>query len=236
MGRTLRWLAGAALVAAVTGSLVGGAAARATTGGGGGLGEAPRSASPSRAQGAAPDDPARVVRCGRGGGLGPGGGLVGALDRLVDDGILTADQAEAVRTQVAQRTEGRAGARAGAGAQLGRAACAARLVGARLLIGVTSDLTGLTREAVRTQLRDGESLAEIAAGAGVTREELIAEVEARLTERLDQAVAAGRVTAEERDLLLELLVPRLERGLDARLDRGDPAAATPAAATPVAAA
>jgi hypothetical protein len=83
----------------------------------------------------------------------------------------------------------------------------------------TAELTGLTPREVRDLLADGQSLSAIAAGHGSSEQAVIDAALARLGERLDQAVARGRISAEEKAGLLDAAreqAPALmnETGLD----------------------
>ena len=92
----------------------------------------------------------------------------------------------------------------------------------------TAQLTGLTPREVRDLLADGQSLSAIAAGHGSSEQAVIDAVLARLGERLDQAVANGRITPEEKASRLDAAraqAPALmnETGLDLpRRTRGQP--------------
>jgi len=74
-----------------------------------------------------------------------------------------------------------------------------------------AEYLGLTQEELRTQLRDGKSLADIAkATNGKSVEGLKAALKAKLTERLDQAVKDGHLTQAQRD--------KIAADLDERID------------------
>lgn len=70
------------------------------------------------------------------------------------------------------------------------------------LIRATAEETGLSVEQVMEQLRAGQSLANIADANGSSADAVIANATARAEERLDQAVANGRITQEEADAKL----------------------------------
>jgi len=84
----------------------------------------------------------------------------------------------------------------GGGGRYGEAALAA-----------AADMLGLTVEELQTQLRAGESLADLADEAGVDVEELLAAMDAAATdaarEAIEQAVTDGDLTREHADWLLE---------------------------------
>ena len=62
-----------------------------------------------------------------------------------------------------------------------------------------AELLGLEQEELRTQLRDGATLAEIAEEQGVDRQELVDTIVTSMEERLATAVEDGRLTQEEAD-------------------------------------
>lgn len=113
------------------------------------------------------------------------------LQSLVDDGTITAEQADAVtdhlvenRPERPERGEGH-----GPGGHRGGPGSFARGVSSEAL----TDLLGLDAQELRQQLRDGATLAEIAAAQDVEAEAVIDELVGELTERLDNAVDNGRL-------------------------------------------
>ena len=62
-----------------------------------------------------------------------------------------------------------------------------------------TDLLGIDAEELRTQLRDGATLAEIATDEGVEVQAVIDELVAEVDERLDNAVENGRIDQAEAD-------------------------------------
>jgi Arc/MetJ-type ribon-helix-helix transcriptional regulator len=80
-----------------------------------------------------------------------------------------------------------------------------------------ADHLGLTEAELHEKLRAGQSLAEIAKAAGKSVDGLEQALLAAAKERLDQAVEDGRITAAQRDEMLE----RLESKIDA-LVKGEP--------------
>jgi hypothetical protein len=69
---------------------------------------------------------------------------------------------------------------------------------------------GLEEAALRERLRDGETLAEVAAAEGKTAAGLVDALVAAATADLAEKVEAGRITDAQRDAILEDLEPRLE--------------------------
>jgi hypothetical protein len=80
-----------------------------------------------------------------------------------------------------------------------------------------ADYLGLTEAELHERLRDGQTLAEIAKAEGKSVDGLEQALLAAAKERLDQAVEDGRITAAQRDEMLE----RLESKIDA-LVNGEP--------------
>lgn len=121
------------------------------------------------------------------------------LQQLVDDGTLTAEQADAVTAHLVENRpergehgeghgEGRGGHHGGPG-MFGRGVASEAL----------TDLLGLDAQELREQLRDGATLAEIATDQGVEVQDVIDELVGELQERLDNAVENGRIDQAEAD-------------------------------------
>jgi chromosome condensin MukBEF complex kleisin-like MukF subunit len=73
-----------------------------------------------------------------------------------------------------------------------------------------AELLGMTEEDLRAAVRDGQSLAEVAESAGVSLEELTAEVLANVRESLDEAVANDGLTQELADEIFERFESNIE--------------------------
>jgi polyhydroxyalkanoate synthesis regulator phasin len=119
------------------------------------------------------------------------------LQPLVDDGTITAEQADAVTSHLVENRpergefhdgEGHGGHRGGPG-MFGRGVASEAL----------TDLLGIDAEELRTQLHDGATLAEIAQAQGVEVQAVIDELVAEVTERIDNAVEDGRIDQAEAD-------------------------------------
>jgi hypothetical protein len=116
------------------------------------------------------------------------------LQSLVDDGTITAEQADAVTSHLIEnrpeRGEGRGpgGHRGGPGSFAGGVASEA-----------LTDLLEIDAQDLRTQLRDGATLAEIAEAQGVDPQAVVDELVAELSERLTNAVENGRIDQAEAD-------------------------------------
>lgn len=71
------------------------------------------------------------------------------------------------------------------------------------------ELLGLSADDIRGGLTDGQSLAEIAAGAGVSEDDLVSALVGAATERIDAAVADDKIDAERADELKASLEDRV---------------------------
>ena len=141
------------------------------------------------------------------------------LGPLVDDGTITAEQADAVtahlienRPERGERGEGR-----GPGGHRGGPGMFGRGVASEAL----TDLLGLDAQELRQQLRDGATLAEIATANGLESEAVVDELVGELTERLDNAVENGRLDQADADEKLAEAEARISDMVDnGRPDRG----------------
>jgi polyhydroxyalkanoate synthesis regulator phasin len=123
----------------------------------------------------------------------PGVRLRETLQALVDDGTLTSEQADEVashlvenRPERGERGEGRPGHRG-------------KAFGLGVASEALTDLLGIDGQELRTQLRDGATLAEIAKAQDVDVQLVIEELVAEVTERVDNAVENGRIDQAEAD-------------------------------------
>lgn len=113
--------------------------------------------------------------------------LRASLQTLVDDGTLTAAQADSVTTHLVENRPDR-----GDHGDRGR-----RGPGKFARSEVLADLLGLDADDLRGQLRSGSTLAEIAAANGVDSDTLVEALVAQAVERIDAAVAAERITEDQ---------------------------------------
>jgi hypothetical protein len=137
-----------------------------------------------------------------------------ALAGLVTDGTLTQAQADEVAATLAERgPSGGPGRHGGPGGRGG--------LGGPGLASALEDL-GITSEEVRAAAEAGTTLAELAKQQGVSSDELVDALVAAGDERLDEAVAAGRLTQAEADEKAADLEARITERLDepVRLGRG----------------
>jgi hypothetical protein len=129
--------------------------------------------------------------------------IVEWLAPLVDEGTIDQSQAEAVADTLAAALPGFPG-RMGQGLEAVREA---------------ADFLGLTPEEVATAVRDGQTLAEIAVAQGQTAEALIAHLSGLAAEHLDQLVADGRITEEQKADMLADMTDRITDLVNGRIDR-----------------
>ena len=78
-----------------------------------------------------------------------------------------------------------------------------------------ADMLGMTPQELRTEFQAGKSLAQIAEAKGVSRETLKAKILETQKARLDAAVAAGRMTAEQAQQHATRMSANIDRMLDA---------------------
>ena len=69
--------------------------------------------------------------------------------------------------------------------------------------GGVAELLGLEQDALHEQLKDGATLEELAADQGLTLEELQAQSQAEKIAAVEEKLAAGDITQEQADALLE---------------------------------
>jgi hypothetical protein len=128
-----------------------------------------------------------------------------ALAPLVDDGTITQDQADAVTDALeSARPERPFGGHDGPGGWIGPGWFGGDL-------SVVAEALGIDEDALRTALQDGQTLAEIAAANGVDVQAVIDAILAEAQTRLDEALADGRIDADE---LAELQADLTERITD----------------------
>jgi hypothetical protein len=134
--------------------------------------------------------------------------LTSALDQLVADGTITAEQETAI---IEQLNQGRLNRNFGCnGISILRNGDIAAAV---------TDLLNMDRFEIRRAWLDGQSLTEIAAGQGIDRSALVDTILTSLGDRLDTAVERGTITAEQKNEILTNATPVIERAVD--LHRGE---------------
>ncbi len=120
-----------------------------------------------------------------------------SLQELVDAGTITAEQADAVTAYLVENRpeRGEFGEGHGPGHHRGGPGMFGRGVASEAL----TDLLGIDAADLRTQLRDGATLADIATQQGVEVQAVIDELVAEVAERVDNAVENGRIDQTEAD-------------------------------------
>jgi len=134
------------------------------------------------------------------------------LQNLVDDGTITAEQADAVAADLAASIPGPGGHGPGGFGRHGH-------FGAAFDGEVLAGLLGIDVETLRTELRSGSTVAEIAAEQGVDVQTVIDALVAEAKSHLDLEVESGRLTQEEADTRLA----EIEQGITDFVNNGFPA-------------
>ena len=137
--------------------------------------------------------------------------VVARVDAALAAGKLTPEQAARLEARIADANGLGLGLGAGKAFAKKQKAFGDRLAKRAKASGPAAEYLGLTREALRAELRKGQSLAQIARARGKSVEGLVAAMVAPLKERLDKAVANDRVTRQRADAILERLTSRVER-------------------------
>ncbi len=130
------------------------------------------------------------------GNVEPGARLRESLQELVDEGTITAEQADAVATHLVENRpeRGEFGEGHGRGGHHGPG-----MFGRGVASEALTDLLGIDAQELRQQLRDGATLAEIATAQGVEPTAVIDELLAEVEERVTNAVENGRIDQAEAD-------------------------------------
>ncbi len=123
-----------------------------------------------------------------------------ALQPLVDDGILTVAQRDAVVAALEA-----AAPLGGHGGHGGRGGHGMRGEG----LEAAAEALGMTTDELRTELRDGATIAEIAAAEGVEVQSVIDAMVVAAGAHLAEHVAAGDITQEQADARLEEITARI---------------------------
>lgn len=147
--------------------------------------------------------------------------LKDALQGLVDDGTIDQAQRDRVAEHLAEQGPARGPRELGRGPGGPGLGPAGRGVGAlKVGLGVAAETLGMTRPELRSELRSGKSLADVAADKGVPLEELTAALRAEAVKRLDEAVAEGRLTRAEADRRKAVLDGHLAKAVQREGGRG----------------
>ncbi|MFN8017028.1 MAG: hypothetical protein U0P45_02775 [Acidimicrobiales bacterium] len=130
----------------------------------------------------------------------PDGPLQRALDKLVADGTLTQAQADKVLSTT------KAEAKAGKDKRQARRG---------ELLKVAADAIGVSTDDLKAGLKDGQSIAAQAEAKGVSRQKVDDALTKAITDRIDQAVADGKLTEEQAAKAKARMDKAVDRILDA---------------------
>lgn len=83
------------------------------------------------------------------------------------------------------------------------------------LTSSTADLLGITADAVKAQLKEGKTLAQIAEAAGFGKADYLARLVAAETAKIDERLTAGDITAEQAAAGKASLAERLAQAIEA---------------------
>jgi hypothetical protein len=128
--------------------------------------------------------------------------IAARIEAAVAAGELTQEQAERIKERLEQGGLPLFGPGFGHGGPMG--------MHVRHGLDAAATYLGLSEEELHESLRSGETLAEIATEQGKTVEGLTQAMVADATEHLDQAVADGRLTEEQKQEILEHLSERID--------------------------
>jgi len=102
----------------------------------------------------------------------------------------------------------------------------------RTLIAAVAEATSLDQREIMTQTREGKTLLEIVEANGADADQIVAQVVAAETERVNQAVADGSMAQADADQSLADLEARVKTILEQTLQPRDPGALPDATAQP----
>jgi sugar-specific transcriptional regulator TrmB len=124
------------------------------------------------------------------------GALDDVLNEAVADGRITSEQADKIREHPRR-----------AGAALGRQLHKAAMG----VFAAAAEALDMTKEELRTELKSGKSLADIATARGVSVETLKKDITTAVDAKLDEAVANDKLTQERADKIAAGLAERLDK-------------------------
>jgi hypothetical protein len=136
-----------------------------------------------------------------------------AQDQVVDEalaeGWLTEEQAELLRWRMDRAPDGGMPWLGRGLGELGRG-----MPGGDSLLSVAADELGMTLTELLTELEADKSIADVAAEKGIDTQVIVDAYLAQVREKVDEAVAEGRITQKQADYQLQ----RAEERVTARLD------------------
>lgn len=151
---------------------------------------------------------------------GPATAIAAILERLVQNGTITAAQKEAILAALreAKERKGHGDRKPGEGKDKGKDK--GKHLQPRAVMGdlwkAASDYLGVERGQLMQQMKDGKSLGQIAnATSGKSRDGLIAAMVAAANAEIDDAVAKGKLTAEQAAKVKERVPGAVAKFVDA---------------------
>ncbi len=146
------------------------------------------------------------------------------LDKAVEEGDLTQEQADRIR----ERADGGLGAGMMGRGMMGRGMMGRGMMGRGMmgemmddskdsLIAVAADKLGMNVDELKTQLKDGKTVADLAKEKGVELQTIVDAFMAARQETLNQAVTDGKMTQEQADKMLENMREMIEEHLNGEM-------------------
>jgi hypothetical protein len=137
--------------------------------------------------------------------------LTARVDAAVTSGKLTPDQGAKLKARIANANG--LGLRVRNAIAKRRGALVRRIRVRAHAPGVVAGYIGITQQELRTELRSGKSLAQIATAHGKTADGLVAAMVAAAKTRLDKAVQNARLTQQREDEILGRLTDALKNAV-----------------------
>lgn len=122
----------------------------------------------------------------------------GVIDGLVADGTLTQTQADKIEAALRAR-----------GGKPGEKMRPQIIQRGKDVFATVAEVLGITPEQLKTELKAGKSLAQVAQAHGMSAEQLVTALTAKTKVRVDEAVASGKITAEQGQKILDAASKRL---------------------------
>jgi polyhydroxyalkanoate synthesis regulator phasin len=140
------------------------------------------------------------------------------LDEAVSEGVLTEEQAERMRERFAEGTGPRGMRGLGErGTMMGRRGGFGPMMSGSQgsLLTVAAEELGLTVEQLTAELQDGKTIAVLSAEKGVDLQTIVDSFVAQRADWLAEAVADGRITQQQADLMLAHMQEQVRAHLEA---------------------
>lgn len=141
------------------------------------------------------------------------------LDEAVAEGLLTEEQAELMRERLEAGIRGRFFGRRGG--VMGFGGRGGMMAGPdNSMLSVAAEELGLTLDELAAELKDGKTIADLAADRGVELQTIADAFIASRAEWLADAVAEGRITQQQADWMLEHMEDQVLEHLNSSLPYG----------------